>query len=89
MKTTKPQADFTYDRETDQFVVRLDDGTEVCQTSSPHTSLDRSIALDITMAVNDGEIRQMGDGSWDISLTPAWLQGDIKNHRVTFYPHSN
>lgn len=47
-------ADYTYDRDTDQFVVTLDDGTEVCRTRAPHTQLSKETAVEMTALFNSG-----------------------------------
>lgn len=49
-----PQADYTYDRDADCFVVTDDKGNEICRTRSPHTATDKFIARTIADATNLG-----------------------------------
>lgn len=51
-----PQADYTYDREADCFVVTDDKGNELCRTKSPHKCMDKYAAENIVQAVNEGRL---------------------------------
>ncbi len=49
-----PQADYTYDREADCFVVTNEDGHELCRTRSPHNAECKSAAGWIANWINTG-----------------------------------
>lgn len=51
-----PQADYTYDREADCFVVTDDKGNELCRTRSPHTEDLKNMARCIAEYVNAGAL---------------------------------
>ena len=53
-------ADYTYDSETDQFVVTLDDGTEVCRTRAPHTQESKEVAQTIVDLLCQDRISLVG-----------------------------
>jgi hypothetical protein len=66
-------ADYTYDRDTDQFVVTLDDGTEVCRTRAPHRSVHKLLAGWLVEKINRGSMVRSGSGWMPASQTDAVL----------------
>lgn len=51
-----PQADYTYDRQADCFVVTDDKGNEIFRTTPPHVQSDRDLVQTFVSKVNCGNI---------------------------------
>lgn len=51
-----PQADYTYDRDADCFVVTDDKGNELCRTRSPRDAMGKFSAASIVDWVNAGTL---------------------------------
>lgn len=69
-------ADFTYDSVTDQFVVTMDDGTEVCRTRAPHRAMHRKAARLICDAINWNHLAQVEPGLWRFESDSQYPEDD-------------